>query len=449
MIKLFDKSLLTIQDKNGKLNMFALMLPIFFQTIVNNLLSSINTAILSNYDSVIITAMNASTRITSTESALSYFGSAGLAIVLAHALGRNDKDVAENVTTNAICANLILSLVVSVTCLILQEPLLSIFNLEGEMMASARIYFSFQQLSVLMSGVTISLGALLIARGKVAYTVTMNIGLCVLSASGMALLVYTPLGSSLPMIYNVAICSFSVTLIGLIVHAVVVFACKFKMGRKIKLSYIKRLFRIGIPASITTLSAQFSLLLTTSIISMLDVTFINVKVYCDTLFGFVSYLSYSITYAGGIMMGRLVGAGDYERTKRTYRQNFAIVLIANVTFSLIMFFFREPLYTIFDKDASHLLLIAPIFLLDIVVEAGKGVHQANVTSLNAVGDVAYCSVVSIVSCWVCSVFMCYLFAIVLNLGLIGCWIAFIMDEWTRGILCYVRWKSGKWQGKNI
>ena len=149
------------------------------------------------------------------------------------------------------------------------------------------------------------------------------------------------------------------------------------------------------------------------------------------------------------MMGRLVGAGDYDKTKRTYRQNFAIVLISNFTFSLLMLVFREPLYTIFDKDPSHLALILPIFLLDILVELGKGTHQANLTSLNAVGDVAYCSLVSIISCWVCSVFMCYLFAIVFDLGLIGCWLAFIMDEWTRGILCFIRWKSGKWQLKKV
>ncbi len=449
MAKLFDKSLITLQDKNGKLNMFALMLPIFLQLIVNNLLSSVNTAILSNYDSVIITAMNTSARITSTESALSYFGSAGLAIVLAHALGRNDKEVAENITLNAIFINFVLALFISGTSLLLQNPLLSLFNLEGEMIPCTKIYFAFQQLNVLMSGATISLGALLNARGKVVYTVIINIAICALSAMGMTLFVYTPLGSYLPMIYNASICSFTITLIGLLSHLIVVLAYKFKMGRKIKMAYILRLFRIGIPASITTLSSQFSLLLTTAIISTLNVTYINVKVYCDTIFGFVSYLSYSITYAGGIMMGRLVGAGDYDKTNRTYRQNFVIVLLSNLTFSLLMFIFREPLYSIFDKDASHLALIMPIFLLDILVELGKGVHQANITSLNAVGDVAYCSIISILSCWICSVLMCYVFTVVLKLGLIGCYLAFIMDEWVRGIFFLIRWKSKKWQYKTV
>ena len=96
MAKLFDKSLITIQDKNGKLNLFALMMPIFLQAIINNMLGTINTAALSNYDSTIITAMNVSNRIIAPETTFALLAAAGLSIVLAQALGRNDKELIDN-----------------------------------------------------------------------------------------------------------------------------------------------------------------------------------------------------------------------------------------------------------------------------------------------------------------------------------------------------------------
>ena len=447
--KLFDKSLITLQDKNGKLNLFALMLPVFLQCIINNMLGSINTAILSNYDSTIITAMNASNRIITTTLYFCVLGSAGLSIILAHALGRDDKEVINNIPLTAIVCNVVLGVVVCLIALALQEPLLSMMNLTGEIMANAKIYFSLRQIAVLISVVSSCFSAMLSAYGKVTSSVIIGIGTCILSALVMWAFVYTPLGSFMPMIYNCAINSIFVTAVGLIAYCCVIFKNKLKIGRKFKFAYVKRLFRIGVPSSITGFSYSMSMLLTTSIISMLDVTFINVKVYCDTIFGFVSYLGYSFANAGGIMAGRLVGAGQYDKTKRLYRQNFVIVLMANFVFALIVFLFREPLYMIFDRNPSHLALIFPVFLLDILVELGRGTNHANQFMLNAVGDVTYCTIVSIISCWISGVLLSYVFAIVCGWGLVGCWIAFIMDEWTRGILYIIRWHSGKWEHKTV
>ena len=447
--KLFDKSLITLQDKNGKLNLFALMLPVFLQCIINNMLGSINTAILSNYDSTIITAMNASNRIIGTMLYFCIIGSAGLSIVLAHALGRDDKEVINDIAINAIIANVVLGVGVCSLSIALQEPLLSMMNLSGEIMANAKVYFSLRQIAVLLSVVSSCFSAILSAYGKITSSVIIGIGTCVLSALVMWAFVYTPLGSFMPMIYNCAINSIFVTLVGLVAYWIVIIKSKIKIGRKFKFAYIKRLFRIGVPSSITGLSYSLSMLLTTSIISMMDVTYINVKVYCDTIFGFVSYLGYSFATAGGIMAGRLVGAGDNDRTKRLYRQNFTIVLVANFLFAMLVFIFREPLYMIFDRNPSHLTLILPIFLLDIFVELGRGTNHANQYMLNAVGDVTYCTVVSIISCWINGVFLSYLFAIVCGWGLVGCWIAFIVDEWTRGILYIIRWHSGKWENKKV
>lgn len=449
MAKLFDKSLITLQDNNGKLNLFALMLPVFLQSIINNMLGSINTAILSNYDSTIITAMNASNRIIGTTLYFCVLGSAGLSIVLAYALGRDDKEVINNISINAIVANVVLAFAVCGLSLALQEPLLSMMNLTGEIMSNAKIYFTLRQIAVLLSVVSSCFSAMLTAHGKVTSCVVIGIGTCVLSAGVMWAFVYTPLGSFMPMIYNCAVNSIFVTLVGLIAYGVVIVKNKIRIGKKLSFAYIKRLFRIGVPASITGLSYALSMLLTTSIISMMDVTFINVKVYCDTIFGFVSYLGHSLANAGGIMAGRLVGAGDYDRTKRLYRQNFIIVLLANFAFAFVVFLLREPLYMIFDRNPSHLTLILPIFLLDILVELGRGTNHANQSMLNAVGDVTYCTIVSIISCWLNGVLLSYLFAIVCGWGLVGCWIAFVVDEWTRGILYIMRWHSGKWENKTV
>ena len=38
-----------------------------------------------------------------------------------------------------------------------------------------------------------------------------------------------------------------------------------------------------------------------------------------------------------------------------------------------------------------------------------------------------------------------LFSIQWNMGITGIWIAFIIDEWIRGLLMVIRWRQGKWR----
>lgn len=46
--------------------------------------------------------------------------------------------------------------------------------------------------------------------------------------------------------------------------------------------------------------------------------------------------------------------------------------------------------------------------------------------------------------WGVAVVLSYILGVVFGLGLIGVWIAFIADEWLRGLLMLKRWKSKKW-----
>jgi hypothetical protein len=65
--------------------------------------------------------------------------------------------------------------------------------------------------------------------------------------------------------------------------------------------------------------------------------------------------------------------------------------------------------------------------------------------LNATGDVRFTTIVSILSCWGCSVGLSALFVYLFKWDLYGIWIAFAIDELFRGIIYYIRWRRGKWR----
>ncbi|MNY59503.1 MATE family multidrug exporter [compost metagenome] len=51
--------------------------------------------------------------------------------------------------------------------------------------------------------------------------------------------------------------------------------------------------------------------------------------------------------------------------------------------------------------------------------------------------------------WGIAVPLSYYLGIHLEMGLLGVWIAFTVDEWTRGLLMYLRWRSRVWQSKSL
>ncbi len=72
-----------------------------------------------------------------------------------------------------------------------------------------------------------------------------------------------------------------------------------------------------------------------------------------------------------------------------------------------------------------------------------------VSSLQAAGDIKFPVVLGIISNWSVAVLLSYIFGIVLNMGLVGVWIAMASDECLRGPVYLFRFRSGVWKKKNL
>lgn len=90
-----------------------------------------------------------------------------------------------------------------------------------------------------------------------------------------------------------------------------------------------------------------------------------------------------------------------------------------------------------------------IFLIEIFLEIGRAVNMVMVMSLQAAGDIKGPVTIGLLSMWLVSVSDAYFFGIVLDFGLIGIWIAMMMDECLRALIFIYRWHSGVWRHKNL
>ena len=108
---------------------------------------------------------------------------------------------------------------------------------------------------------------------------------------------------------------------------------------------------------------------------------------------------------------------------------------------------RRALIGIFTTDSFILEIASTVIVIDLFVETGRALNNTLSGALQATGDVVYQLVVNQASNWIVSVGLSYIFGIVLGFGLNGVWVAFALDEATRGLILLRRWNGKKWMEK--
>ena len=157
----------------------------------------------------------------------------------------------------------------------------------------------------------------------------------------------------------------------------------------------------------------------------------------------------SIGQASQILIGHLIGAKRYDdadkQAKRSHRIAIGITLVA----CLVGVLLRGSLLTVFTEDKAVIALGANVILINVALEMGRTTNLVVIACLRGTGDVLYPTLCAIFSMIFISTLGSYIFAVVLDMGIYGLWIANALDECFRGVLMLIRWKNGKWRTKSI
>ena len=163
----------------------------------------------------------------------------------------------------------------------------------------------------------------------------------------------------------------------------------------------------------------------------------------------VMILAISIGRGGQIIIGHMIGAGEREETYRAVYRNLRASMLITLGAAAVIAIFRVPLLGLFTDDESIIKMGAMLLLLGLLLEPGRNFNIIIERSLAAAGDARFAMIGAVSVSWLFSVPMTYLLGIHLGYGLLGFWAAFIMDEWLRGLILLLRWRSKAWQSKAL
>ncbi len=104
--KVWDSSLLTLTDSSGKMNLFELAIPMFFQQIFTLLLGTVNTVVLAKVSSDAVTAVNVANSVLNIPNILLMMPSNGTIIVFSIILGMGKKEMSDDTYKTGLIINM-------------------------------------------------------------------------------------------------------------------------------------------------------------------------------------------------------------------------------------------------------------------------------------------------------------------------------------------------------
>lgn len=441
-----------------KLSLLKISTPIFFEILLFMLLGVADTFMLSHYGTIemskiAVDAVGMSNQIINNVNILFAFISAGTAVLIAQNIGANNKQEIKRVATVSLGMNLLIGILFSILLVWQGKTLLSLLGLQGERLILASKYINIVGGFIMIQALLNTVTAIIRSHGDTHITLKVTIGMNIINVIGDAIFIYGLFGAPVLGVTGVAIATTASRMLALCVLLIILFKyyidlSDLKLLLLKPIEEIKMLLKIGVPAAMENMSYSVSQTVILSLVmTNLPESAFTTRIYAFQISWFILLFGAAIGQGTQIMIGQYVGAGEFDKAYKTGLKNFRIAISLTIAMSIGLYLFGEQLIGLYTTDPKIIKLGAAVLIVDAILEPGRTSNLVIISGLRGAGDVFFPVIVGMIFMWGFAVGLGYFFAVHLDMGLIGFWIGMALDEWLRGLVMLLRWKSGIWKSK--
>ena len=202
--------------------------------------------------------------------------------------------------------------------------------------------------------------------------------------------------------------------------------------------------RVGIPGASLEIAYRVAFMMSLAAAAKLGVEALATQAYVLQMLRYVLLISLAIGWAGEIMVGHLVGSGDFTAAHQLVRKAFRNGLLASGAMALAAAASAPWLMRFFTRDPAVIEAAQTLLWISLALETGRVANLVVFGALRSTGDVILPVSAAIVSIVLVLGFGSLLLGA--RYGLVGIWIAYAADEWIRGAMMFWRWETHGWVG---
>ncbi|TDT71973.1 putative MATE family efflux protein [Hypnocyclicus thermotrophus] len=436
-------------SKNKKLNFMSLAVPIFIEMLLWTTFNNVDTIMLSRYSDVAVAAVGSTGQLVFFIMLFLQIIATGTGILISQNLGKRDYEKAENSAKIALYFNFLVGILLSILVFKYHFQMVKFLGLEDKALLMGSRFYKIIGTFTFIQAIGLINTTILRSYRFPKYSMYINIFSNILNIIGNAIFIFGLFGMPVLGEVGVAISTVFSQFIGIIISFIII---KKKLNIhllsniKIKenLYLLKEIGKIGIPSVAENLLYNTSQIMIIKMVATYGTDALTARAYIFTLLRFVFIISISSGSAAQIITGFLAGANRHRVAKKAvikiYLQTVLLIIIVATT----LIIFRENLIRIFTTNEAVILLAKDAFLTILFLETGRTLNIIFISSMKGAGDVIFPVIMGVIFMWIVGVGGGYLLVIKFGFGLFGAFIATGLDEWSRGIIMFIRWIRGDW-----
>ena len=183
----------------------------------------------------------------------------------------------------------------------------------------------------------------------------------------------------------------------------------------------------------------------TALVASLGTVALAANQIATTAEGLCYMPAYGISYAATALVGQSVGAQNREDAEGYGTLSGRLGFFLCLGTGARLFLLARPLATLFNSDPAVVDQAALVLRIVSVAEPFFALSIVFTGALRGGQDVRFPMAASLICMWGVRIVLAPILVFVFRMGLEAVWIAMSADLVLRGILCTVRWRSGKWR----
>ncbi|MDR2899478.1 MAG: MATE family efflux transporter, partial [Clostridiales bacterium] len=380
----------------------------------------------------------------------------GATALIARATGEGDREQANHVLQTSMMLTFWMSLIISVVGFFGARSMVVFMEggnsgPEGERILNAATqYMQIQMAGFVFNAMSLSITACLRGIGKTKISMIYNLVANGINVILNYLFVYGKLGFPRWEVAGSSLATAIGQTVAFVIALVVVLKyddylrLEIKNFFKVKLDIVKRMAHIGMPAMGEQLVIRAGMVIYTITIATLGSDAFASHNIASSILTMTFMTGQAFGISATSLMGQCLGAKDIEGAKLNTQMCRRIGMLCSIGLVLVFVFLGSPICRLYTGEETIVAESARLLLAVALLQPLQTSQLIISGALRGAGDTMVVAVITFLGVLIVRPLLSMVAINVFHLGLLGAWVAMIIDQSFRSLISFMRFKSNKW-----
>ncbi|MCF7352951.1 MATE family efflux transporter [Vibrio sp. CK2-1] len=435
-------------DIQQRMRIVTLTWPIFIEVLLRAALNTTDIFMLGHYSDLAVSAVGVVSQIMFFLLIICMMVSSGTGILIAQYNGASDYHKSAQVGVASILLAVLVGSLLSFSVFISSYQVVGLFDLDAQVAQFGYDYLVITGACTFNLAISIVLTTILRSHGYSRSPMMINLIAGVINVVGNYMALYQPFGLPVYGVTGVAVATvvsqFFVTAVLIVICAQSKVSLPFSKWKSIPSFVYKQILKIGGMNAGEVLSYNLAQIAITYIVVRLGTHSLAAFTYTQNITRVAFAFSLALGQGAQIQTSYYVGKGWVEDIFKRVTTYYLVGLSVTMGIIGVIFIMRYSIIGLFTDNLEIIAMVASLLLGAFFVESGRCANLIFIAALKGAGDIKFPVQIGILSMWGLSVVFSYLLGIHWVYGVLGVWVALGIDEWVRGVVMILRWRSKRW-----